>query len=188
MEGMIKLKKFIQRFDFILSGFENTINGAFVLVFTLLLFLNIVLRYIFHAPFNWAEEIIRYAFIWVTFFGASQCAKLGTHVGIDIFVQKMPHRLQCWVRGFSQFFSAACCAICFVSGLQIMQFVNSHHQLWSVLRWPTWILYLCLPLGCGLMTIRFVVAGVNYIIGNKDAEVAAGLVTDEEGNIDMTLL
>ena len=49
---------------------------------------------------------------------------------------------------------------------------------------PMWIVYISIPLGCLLMTIRFTVAGVRTLSDKS----GGSLLTDESGNIDMNKL
>ncbi|RYD06992.1 hypothetical protein N752_01485 [Desulforamulus aquiferis] len=88
----------MSKFDKALTAIEETVNGALLLSATLLLFINVILRYVFTSSTTWAEEAIRYAIVWVTFFGASLCARNKMHVGIDIFIQMAPPLIKsvCW--------------------------------------------------------------------------------------------
>lgn len=76
-----------------LTHAENAVNGFLILAGVLVLFVNIIARAVFHNASSWAEEAIRYAIIWVTFFGGSQCAKAGNHVGIDLVIQVLPQNI-----------------------------------------------------------------------------------------------
>ena len=58
--------------------------AAVVLIFYLLLFVNVVLRYVFLLPIYWAEELVRYLMVWMIFIGASQVTLWGGHVAVDI--------------------------------------------------------------------------------------------------------
>lgn len=77
-----------------LTHAENAVNGFLILAGVLVLFVNIIARAVFHNASSWAEEAIRYSIIWVTFFGGSQCAKAGNHVGIDLVIQVLPQNIQ----------------------------------------------------------------------------------------------
>ena len=49
---------------------------------------------------------------------------------------------------------------------------------------PMWIVYISVPLGCLLMAIRFLVAGINYLRNTNNSS----LILDEEGNVDLNKL
>ncbi len=52
---------------------------------TLVVFLQVVTRYVFHAPFLWSEEVARYLFLWVVMMGASMSVKKERHFIIELF-------------------------------------------------------------------------------------------------------
>lgn len=56
----------------------------------LLVFGNVVLRYIFHSGIAFSEEFSRWLFVWLTFFGAIVALKEHTHLGMDALVSKLP--------------------------------------------------------------------------------------------------
>lgn len=56
--------------------------------------LNVVSRYAFNHPIQWAEELAIALFIWFIFIGISSSMKRNGHVGVDYFVKKLPHSLQ----------------------------------------------------------------------------------------------
>lgn len=95
-----------------LTHAENAVNGFLILAGVLVLFVNIIARAVFHNASSWAEEAIRYAIIWVTFFGGSQCAKAGNHVGIDLVIQVLPQNIQHIFYALAQFVAAIFCGFC----------------------------------------------------------------------------
>lgn len=56
----------------------------------ILVFFNVVLRYAFHSGIAWSEEMSRILFVWLTFLGAIGALKDNQHLGVDMFVRKLP--------------------------------------------------------------------------------------------------
>lgn len=56
----------------------------------ILVFLNVVLRYAFDSGITWSEEMSRFLFVWLTFLGAIGALKDNSHLGVDMFVKKLP--------------------------------------------------------------------------------------------------
>jgi len=52
--------------------------------------INVISRYLFHNPVQWAEEISIGLFIWLVFIGISSTMKREGHIGVDYFVKKLP--------------------------------------------------------------------------------------------------
>lgn len=60
----------------------------------ILVFVNVVLRYIFNSGITWSEEMARFLFIWLTFLGAIVALKDNEHLIIDLFVKRLPSFLR----------------------------------------------------------------------------------------------
>lgn len=172
-----------QKIDKWLSRIENFITGSLFIGSLLVLAWNIFMRKIFHSALPWAEEAIRYAIIWVTFIGSSQCAKAGSHVGIDILVELLPARVQKYVNVLSALLSALFCLFCAVYGVQLTSLVISNHRVSPAMQMPMWVLYVSIPLGFGLTAIRFILIAISKLRG-QDSQ-ASGF-TDESGNLDIS--
>ncbi|MDO7785744.1 TRAP transporter small permease [Desulforamulus aquiferis] len=150
----------MSKFDKALTAIEETVNGALLLSATLLLFINVILRYVFTSSTTWAEEAIRYAIVWVTFFGASLCARNKMHVGIDIFIQMAPPLIKKCLLAFAQLTAAFFTAFITYFGWVSTELVIETAQKSPAMLMPMWIVYISMPLGSALMTIRFVAAAV----------------------------
>lgn len=166
----------------VLDFVENLINGTLMSACIVVLFINVFARYLFSAASSWAEEAIRYAVIWVTFLGCSQCAKAGTHVGIDIVIQLMPQRFHRYFNALAQFLAAAFCAVATYAGWQATMLLQTTGQRSPAILMPMSIVYFAIPLGFALTCIRFLVAGVGAL---RD-QGGGSLITDEKGNVDMS--
>ena len=77
----------------ILDFFDNGpvtkfISSVFILAMSVIMVMNVILRYCFHFSFNWSDEIIRYLCIYMSFLGMAASWKYGTHIGVTVFVEK----------------------------------------------------------------------------------------------------
>ncbi|MDG2954762.1 TRAP transporter small permease [Bisgaard Taxon 10/6] len=55
---------------------------------SILVFLNVVLRYGFNSSINVTEEVSRYLFVWLTFLAAVLAFNENQHVSVTVFVEK----------------------------------------------------------------------------------------------------
>lgn len=65
---------------------------ALLLTMVLIVLVNVVARFFFHSALTWADEVARFLFIWLTFLGATLGVARGSHIGMDIVVQKVGPR------------------------------------------------------------------------------------------------
>ncbi|CAD5375156.1 Tripartite ATP-independent periplasmic transporter DctQ component [Rubrivivax sp. A210] len=76
----------------ILDGYCRLLELVIVLalvVMVVLVFGNVVLRYVFNSGITESEEISRWAFVWMTFLGAIVAVRDGGHLGTDMLVSRL---------------------------------------------------------------------------------------------------
>jgi TRAP-type C4-dicarboxylate transport system permease small subunit len=68
--------------------------GVIILLAIAINFANIVGRYVFLAPLDWAEEVLIFLVIWGVCLGASAVTYDNRHLNMDLFVAAFPARLR----------------------------------------------------------------------------------------------
>ena len=103
---------------------------------------------------SWATELATYMFVWMAKFGAALGVRTGIHVGVDVFVKRLSPAAAKPVIVF-----ALLCGALFTGVIGTLGAVYVHEldpdQVSPELEWPSWIIYLCIPLGSYLMCYRF---------------------------------
>lgn len=81
-----------------------------------LVFGNVVLRYVFSSGITFSEEFSRWLFVWLTFFGAIVAMREHTHLGMDSFVARLPvwGKKLCYV--LSHLLMIFCCVMLLIGG------------------------------------------------------------------------
>ena len=81
-----------------------------------LVFGNVVLRYVFSLGITFSEEFSRWLFVWLTFFGAIVAMREHTHLGVDSVVARLPvwGKKACYV--LSHLLMILCCAMLLKGG------------------------------------------------------------------------
>ena len=103
---------------------------------------------------SWAQELATYMFVWMAKFGAALGVRTGIHVGVDVFVKRLGPTARRPVIVF-----ALLCGALFTGVIGTLGAVYVHDldpdEVSPELEWPSWIIYLCIPLGSYLMCFRF---------------------------------
>lgn len=63
-------------------------------VMVVVVFAQVVMRYVFNGSFDWADEVSRLGFVWMIFLGIPLRVRDGTHVSIDLIVSRFPPALR----------------------------------------------------------------------------------------------
>jgi C4-dicarboxylate transporter, DctQ subunit len=134
---------------------EKAFLAGGIILCSLLLFANVVLRYLFLAPIYWAEELVRYLMVWMIFVGASQVTLWGGHVAVDIVPRALSKKGNAVLAFIVNVVCILFCVIlAWLSLKQVMRVMRAG-QVSPALEIPMWIASLSIPAGTVLMLIRF---------------------------------
>lgn len=111
---------------------------------------------------SWAQELCIFLGVWMAKFGAAYGVRTGIHVGVDVLVNRLSPR---W-RG--RFIVLGLLAGAIFTGIvatlgALMIWHLSPDQISEVLEVQMRYVYLCVPLGSGLMCFRFLQVMVHYL-------------------------
>ena len=150
---------------------------AFCMLFaTGLLFTNVVLRYFFHGSITWAEEVLRYSAVWMTFIGASTCVKEDSHICIDILSGMLKPRAKKFFNIFLNVVGVVFGVIFLVISCRFVVQIQATGQVSATIgNVPMYLIYMCFPISFVLYIIRSVegiVRNVNALRRGEEGEVA----------------
>ncbi len=154
-----------KRIDQVVGRLEDIAVGAIILVATYVLFQGVVLRYVFNYAFPWTEEVVRYSIVWLVFLGGSIAARRGAHIAMDIVVVYLPPRAKLFLMGVATALTCLFTVVMTYYGVLLTWSIWNYHQLSLAAEIPMAIPYAAIPVGCALMSIRFLVAAVAYFRG-----------------------
>lgn len=124
---------------------------------------------------TWGEEVIVYIAVWAVMIIASQLVRHDGHVRPDLVLRLLRPGVQRWVE------MANCLvAIAFTFGMVWYgwQVVSSaillDQRSSSDLQFPMWIYYLALPVGGGLMLMRYIIRLIRYMFLFDPATMSVG--------------
>jgi len=170
----------------ILDRLEEALIASLMAGATLLIFASVVQRYAAGTallyPYargidlTWAQELCIFMFIWMAKFGAAYGVRTGIHVGVDVLVRKLRPARQRAVVMFSLLCGAGFTAAVGTMGASFVWGLMGTDQTTPDLEWPSWAIYLCIPLGSYLMCFRFLQVAWTYARGGELPHHAPGWV------------
>jgi TRAP-type C4-dicarboxylate transport system permease small subunit len=111
---------------------------------------------------SWAQELATYMFVWMAKFGAALGVRTGIHVGVDVFVANLHPSARKPVIVFALLCGALFTGIIGTLG-GIYVYELDPDQVSQELEWPSWMIYMCIPLGSYLMCFRFLQVTWNFL-------------------------
>jgi TRAP-type C4-dicarboxylate transport system permease small subunit len=122
----------------------------------------------------WAQELATYMFVWMAKFGAALGVRTGIHVGVDILVKRLTPGARKPVIVFALLCGALFTGVIGTLGAIYVRDLDPD-EVSPELEWPSWIIYLCIPLGSYLMCFRFLQVMWRYLRGGEVPHQAYGL-------------
>ena len=168
----------------IIDRIEEILISVLLGAATLLVFAQVVARYVFNAGITWAPELVQHFFLWTVMIGASYGFKHGVHLGVDVLMKKLPEtqrRIMALV--------AVLISLGFTGYMAYLSFFYVHDAykmdiITVDLQIPEWIPNLALPFGFTMISIRLVQVFFWVYTGRMiNVSTSGELDTDEVGDI-----
>jgi TRAP-type C4-dicarboxylate transport system permease small subunit len=112
------------------------IAGAILLVLMFYTVLDVILRYVFNAPFRSSLEFTQFCMAVVVFLGIAYCGWVGGHVAVDILERPLEKPGLRWVPVVLTLASAALFAA--IAWYSLEDGIATMHRVSNMLRWPHW--------------------------------------------------
>lgn len=133
---------------------EVHIMVILMVIFMINIFCQIFFRVLFKTPVFFAEELSRYAFLWMVFLGLSYATLHDKHIRVALLVEKLPFTLQKIIDILIHLLAIIC--FCWIGATSIVWLKFIAGTVTNALRIPRWIVGLILPLSAILVVIRSV--------------------------------
>lgn len=141
--------------DYIVRNIEEVVVAVGMSVASVVLFLNVVLRFGFNSGWEWAEEVARYTIVWIVFIGGSICARKGMHLAVDAVAIRLKEANQRILRMFVDVVCFLFSIYLVLYGYEMVDLARETEQLTAALEIPIYWVYLAIPVGGALMSVRF---------------------------------
>lgn len=125
-------------------------------VMTVVVFIQVVFRFVIKSSLPWSEELSRYLLVWTAFLGGAYGVRTGAHIGVEAFTLLLPKKAQKVLSILVMVASIVLCAIIMKYGFSIVQTQLSKGQLSPAMRIPMGYMYAAIPIGMFFFIVRYV--------------------------------
>ncbi|MGH8677472.1 MAG: TRAP transporter small permease [Burkholderiales bacterium] len=152
----------------ILNRADEGFIALLLVVMTLLVFIEVILRFGFDTGLQWSEELTLYMSAWLVLFGASYGVKIGSHIGVDAFVNLLPSKGRRVAGLVSVALCLVYCVLFLMGSWQYLDVLVLADIEMEDLPIPRWIAQSILFVGFVMLAMRFIEAGWRIIKGEAD--------------------
>lgn len=139
---------------------------------TILVFIQVVMRYVFRNSLSWSEELARYIFLWLSWIGASYAVKERSHFRVEMFADMLKGKARKIFELFVLLAWFAFCAFLAYQGSMITRHLLTRGQISAAMEIPMAWAYASVPVGSGLMALRLIVE-IRKLFAKQPGEGAA---------------
>ncbi len=159
----------------VLNKIEDNMASILLIVTSLLVFIQVILRKGFNYSISWSEEVSRMMIAWFIFIGSSMAVKDNAHVNMDALSSILSGRFKIVVDIIVNIINIIFCIMIINAGIGMIKSAIKIGSMATSINIPLYIPYASVPVGISLMLIRYIVNLVNkfkeLINFNKENEV-----------------
>ena len=155
---------------------EKTLTWIVFSIMLALLVIQVICRYCFDWPLAWAEELVRYTYIGVSFLGAAVAVRENSHICIDI----LPNVIRAAIKNeitaakVQAFIDIFACIVGLVFWTILTVWMVTYNidievkkQITTSNEWPMWVMCLPVSISCIMMGIHSFLNGIEKVIEIK---------------------
>ncbi len=136
----------------ILVSLEAFAAGGLVLTVSVVVLLQVGMRYLFAYPNPWSEEVSRFCFIWMSMLGASLAVEHRAHFGFDQVTKGLAPRWKSAVETFAAAVVFLFALLLIATGIALMGLTMGERS--SALNLPIALVYAAVPVSGALMVLH----------------------------------
>ncbi len=139
---------------FLNDNLEACIIIPLMFLMSIIIFVQVIMRYVFHSSLTWSEELARYLFVWLVYFSMAYTAKKEAHIRIDAAINLYPKKLRPYIEILSEVIVFAFAVFIAITSVGVFQKISASGQLSPALQLPMQFVYAAPLIGFGLTAIR----------------------------------
>ena len=140
----------------IYNKFEEYVLASSLIVTVILVFMQIIFRYVLNASLSWSEELTRYIFIWQIWLGTSYGLRDDKHIKIELVYNFCKPVGKKFLKIISNLIFLAFCIFLTINGTELVMELATKHSVSSALNIPFAIVYASLPFSSFIVILRLI--------------------------------
>lgn len=153
-----------------LEKIEKLVSCVCVIIMAVLVFINVIARYIFNRSLAFSDEMSTYLFVLMSFMGTAVAARRGAHLGLSAFTDRLGAKTKQYIIAFTYGVSGLFCLLIVIFGVQMVISQYTLGQETAAMQWPEWIYGSFVPIGAAFAMVAFFQSIPKIIKAGKEKE------------------
>lgn len=139
----------------LIDRLEKAVMVVFMAVATIITTFQVIYRYGFNGSLSWAEEVVIYSIVCMSFVGASMGVRHGAHISVDVLNALASPAVNRWLHLLSAALGIVFAMAMAFLGFQLFSLTLDRGMLSPAMRMPMAWVYLPIGLSGLLLIIRY---------------------------------
>ena len=144
-----------------IEKFEKIVACLSVSVMAILVFINVIARFVFNSPLAVADEMSCYLFVLMSFMGTAIAARRKAHLGLTLLTDKLSPNAARIVQTVMYAIATLFCLLIVIFGIEMVISQT------ATMQWPEWIYGLFVPLGGAFSMVAFLDGTIKIAKGDN---------------------
>lgn len=135
---------------------EKFVSCICVSVMAVLVFANVIARYVFNHSLAFSDEMSTYLFVLMNFMGTAIAARRNAHLGLSILTDRVSPQARTILSVITYGIAAIFCLLVVIFGIQMVISQYRLGQETAAMQWPEWIYGSFVPVGAAFSMVAFI--------------------------------
>ncbi len=164
MKAMMNFFSAADRIFDVVTKYLYYLAAAILVLISVSISLDVVLRYTINNPLKWVFEGTEYAMLFITFLAATFVLQKDEHVRLDLALNALGPRLRTGINAFTSLVMAAVCLVLAWSSTKYTIYLFQHDvTLIKYYTIPKFVIYFIIPVGFFLLFIQSLKRTYQYL-------------------------
>ena len=151
-----------------LEKIEKFVSCICVSVMAVLVFANVIARYVFNHSLAFSDEMSTYLFVLMSFMGTAIAARRNAHLGLSILTDRVSPQARTILNVITYGIAAIFCLLVVIFGIQMVISQYRLGQETAAMQWPEWIYGMTVPVGAAVLILRYLLTLAGQFVNGKE--------------------
>jgi C4-dicarboxylate transporter DctQ subunit len=167
------LQRSMQIVSRVLGFLEDALCALALGSVAIIIFGQVVSRYVFNYTPSWSEELSRYLVVWTIFIGTAVGVRKNIHIGVDVVIRLAPRWMKVSLEVLANLFGAVVSSGLIYLSVGFIKDTIEYEQLSPAMQIPMYLPYLAMPVGLSFAVVHFVHSIVKIFATGEEPHAAA---------------
>jgi TRAP-type C4-dicarboxylate transport system permease small subunit len=148
----------VDTLDSYLTTVRKLLYYTIVLMFgsqVIVVFIQVIWRFVFNDPFTWSEELARYLQVWLVLLTSSVCIREDSHLTVDYAIHNLPFKLKKILKIIVLLIIMFFLLVVIFFGSKMI--IITKYQITPAMQLPIYVVYFAFPVAGILMLIEAII-------------------------------